>query len=136
MVFEHKGRHASRWATISAIASKIGRSPEALRDVWLRVAFPTGESPSIQPNCNKAGRLRAGNVGSQAVAHMPHVLPLHSELVEGQAKSGCIRLRDANFARDDDGIEPLLHAENAQLFALCIGSPFVMSASGRRAFLR
>jgi transposase len=35
MVFEHEGKHASRWATISSIASKIGCSAETLRN-WVR----------------------------------------------------------------------------------------------------
>ena len=37
MVFEHEGQHASRWATIQSISSKIGCSPEALRK-WVRRA--------------------------------------------------------------------------------------------------
>ena len=31
VVFEHKNEHASRWATLVSIASKIGCAPETLR---------------------------------------------------------------------------------------------------------
>ena len=37
MVFEHQGDHASQWATILSIASKIGCNPETLRS-WVRQA--------------------------------------------------------------------------------------------------
>jgi transposase len=37
MVFEHSGEHSSQWETISSIASKIGCSPETLRN-WVRQA--------------------------------------------------------------------------------------------------
>jgi transposase len=37
MVFEHRGEHASEWATISSIASKIGCKAETLRG-WIRQA--------------------------------------------------------------------------------------------------
>ncbi len=37
MVFKHEGQHASRWATIESISSKIGCSPEALRK-WVQRA--------------------------------------------------------------------------------------------------
>ena len=35
LVFEHQGEHGSQWATITAIAAKIGCSAEALRN-WVR----------------------------------------------------------------------------------------------------
>jgi transposase len=35
MVFEHRGEHASEWATITSIASKIGCKAETLR-LWVR----------------------------------------------------------------------------------------------------
>lgn len=37
MVFEHRGEHASEWATITSIASKIGCKAETLR-TWVRQA--------------------------------------------------------------------------------------------------
>ena len=37
MVFEHRGEHASEWAAISSIASKIGCKAETLR-TWVRQA--------------------------------------------------------------------------------------------------
>jgi transposase len=37
MVFEHRGDHASEWAAIVSIASKIGCKAETLR-LWLRRA--------------------------------------------------------------------------------------------------
>ncbi len=37
LVFEHQGEHASQWAAISSIASKIGCTPETLRK-WVRQA--------------------------------------------------------------------------------------------------
>ena len=37
MVFEHRGEHASEWATITSIATKIGCKAETLR-LWVRKA--------------------------------------------------------------------------------------------------
>ena len=37
MVLEHRGEHASEWAAISSIASKIGCTAETLRG-WVREA--------------------------------------------------------------------------------------------------
>jgi transposase len=37
MVFEHRGEHASQWATMTSIASKIGGKAETLR-TWVRRA--------------------------------------------------------------------------------------------------
>ena len=37
MVLEHRGEHASEWATIGSIASKIGCTAETLRK-WVRQA--------------------------------------------------------------------------------------------------
>ena len=37
MVFGHQTEHASQWATITSIASKIGCNPETLRS-WVRQA--------------------------------------------------------------------------------------------------
>jgi transposase len=37
LVFEHQGEHASQWAALSSIASKIGCTPETLRQ-WVRRA--------------------------------------------------------------------------------------------------
>ena len=39
MVLEHRGEHASVWAAISSIASKIGCTAETLRG-WLRQSEP------------------------------------------------------------------------------------------------
>ena len=36
-MFEHQGEHASQWAAIASIASKIGCTPETLRK-WVRRA--------------------------------------------------------------------------------------------------
>ena len=35
LVFEHQGEHASQWAALTSIASKIGCTPETLRK-WVR----------------------------------------------------------------------------------------------------
>jgi len=37
LVFEHQGEHASQWAALGSIASKIGCTPETLRK-WVRRA--------------------------------------------------------------------------------------------------
>jgi transposase len=37
LVFEHQGEHASQWAAIGSIASRIGCTPETLRK-WVRRA--------------------------------------------------------------------------------------------------
>jgi transposase len=35
LVREHRGEHASEWAAIQSVASKLGMTPETLR-IWLR----------------------------------------------------------------------------------------------------
>jgi transposase len=47
MVFEHEGRHTSRWAAISSIASKIGCSPEALRKWVHRSEIDSGHRAGV-----------------------------------------------------------------------------------------
>jgi transposase len=47
MVFEHEGEHASRWATVSSIASKIGCSPEALRKWVQRAEVDSGQRAGV-----------------------------------------------------------------------------------------
>jgi transposase-like protein len=47
MVFEHQGEHASQWAAISSIASKVGCTTETLRN-WVRQAErDTGKRPGL-----------------------------------------------------------------------------------------
>ena len=47
MVFEHEGEHASQWAAISSIASKVGCTTETLRN-WVRQAErDTGKRPGL-----------------------------------------------------------------------------------------
>ena len=47
MVVEHQGEHASQWATISSIASKVGCTTETLRN-WVRQAErDTGKRPGL-----------------------------------------------------------------------------------------
>jgi len=45
MVFEHEHEHASRWATLCSIASKIGCTPETLRSWAQRVEVDQGHRP-------------------------------------------------------------------------------------------
>jgi transposase-like protein len=56
MVFEHEGQHASRWATISSIASKIGCSPEALRKWVQRAEVDSGRRAGI--TTDEQGRVK------------------------------------------------------------------------------
>ena len=56
MVFEHEGEHASRWATISSIASKIGCSPEALRKWVQRAEVDSGHRAGI--TTDEQGRMK------------------------------------------------------------------------------
>ena len=47
MVFEHEGEHASQWAAIASIASKVGCTTETLRN-WVRQAErDTGKRPGL-----------------------------------------------------------------------------------------
>ena len=47
MVFEHQGEHASQWATISSIASKVGCTTETLRNWVRRAERDTGKRPGL-----------------------------------------------------------------------------------------
>jgi transposase len=47
MVLEHQSEHESQWAAINSIASKIGCTPETLRQ-WVRQAKrDTGKRPGL-----------------------------------------------------------------------------------------
>lgn len=57
MVFEHEGDHASRWAAIASIATKIGCTPEILR-LWVkRAERESGRIDGAASNLN--ARLQA-----------------------------------------------------------------------------
>ena len=45
MVFEHEREHSSQWATIVSIATKIGCTPETLRE-WVHPTSPYQEPSS------------------------------------------------------------------------------------------
>jgi transposase-like protein len=47
MVFEHGGEHASEWAAIQSISSKIGCSAETLRNWVRRVQVDTGSREGV-----------------------------------------------------------------------------------------
>ncbi len=56
LVFEHQGEHASQWAAIGSIASKIGCTAETLRkwvrraerDQWLRAGMTTSDRERLK----------------------------------------------------------------------------------------
>ena len=47
MVYEHGGEHASQWAAIASIASKIGCSAQTLSNWVKRRAVDTGGRPGV-----------------------------------------------------------------------------------------
>jgi transposase len=47
MVFEHEGKHGSRWETIRSIASKIGCSSESLRKWVQRAEIDSGRRVGV-----------------------------------------------------------------------------------------
>jgi transposase len=47
LVYEHGGEHASQWAAITSIASKIGCSAQTLSNWVKRRAVDTGARPGI-----------------------------------------------------------------------------------------
>ena len=53
MVFEHRGEHASEWAAISSIASKIGCKAETLRR-WVRRSVRGGSTATEEHERIKA----------------------------------------------------------------------------------
>ena len=57
MVLEHRGEHASEWAAISSIASKIGCTPETLRG-WVRQA-ERDQGQRAGPTTEERERLEA-----------------------------------------------------------------------------
>jgi hypothetical protein len=57
VVFEHVGEHALRWAAISAIAAKIGRTAETLRD-WVRQA-ERDQGKRSGPTTDEQERIKA-----------------------------------------------------------------------------
>jgi len=69
MVLEHRGEHASEWATIGSIASKIGCTGETLRgwvrqagrDQGLRAGSTTDERERIKALEREVRELRQAN---------------------------------------------------------------------------
>ena len=57
MVLEHRGEHASEWAAISSIASKIGCTAETLRG-WVRQA-ERDQGVRAGPTSEDRGRIKA-----------------------------------------------------------------------------
>ena len=57
MVWEHRGEHASEWATIGSIASKIGCKAETLR-LWVRQA-QRDQGLCAGPTTEERERIRA-----------------------------------------------------------------------------
>ena len=57
MVSEHRGEHASAWAAISSIASKIGCTAETLRG-WVRQA-ERDQGQRAGPTTEERERIRA-----------------------------------------------------------------------------
>ncbi len=47
MVFEHEGRHGSRWETIRSIAGKLGCSTEALRNWVKQTEVDSGQKDGV-----------------------------------------------------------------------------------------
>lgn len=56
MVFEHRGEYPTEWAAISSIASKVGCSPETLRN-WVRQAERDAGMRSV-PTSDELAELR------------------------------------------------------------------------------
>ena len=81
MVFEHRGEHASEWATISSIASKIGCKAETLRG-WVR----------------QSARDRGRGTGPAAEEH-ERIKALEREVRELRQANEILRKASAYFAQ-------------------------------------
>ena len=47
MVLDHEGDHASRWAAVSSVASKIGCSPHTLREWVSKAEVDSGKRSGV-----------------------------------------------------------------------------------------
>ncbi len=47
LVREHRGEHASEWAAIQSVATKLGMTPETLRQWLQREAIDQGQRPGV-----------------------------------------------------------------------------------------
>ena len=69
LLFEHQGEHASQWAALGSIASKIGCTPETLRkwvrrsecDQGLRAAMTSSEREQLKELQRENRELKRAN---------------------------------------------------------------------------
>jgi transposase-like protein len=47
MVLDHEGEHASRWAAVMSIATKIGCTPQTLNEWVKRAEVDSGRKPGL-----------------------------------------------------------------------------------------
>jgi transposase-like protein len=47
MVLDHEGEHASRWAAVMSIATKIGCTPQTLNEWVKRTEVDSGRKPGL-----------------------------------------------------------------------------------------
>ena len=57
MVLEHEGEHASRWAAVVSISSKIGCTPQTLHEWVKKVEIDSGKRSGVPSNVSD--RLKA-----------------------------------------------------------------------------
>jgi transposase len=57
MVLDHEGEHASRWAAVMSIATKIGCTPQTLNEWVKRTEVDSGRKPGL--TTDMAAKMKA-----------------------------------------------------------------------------
>ena len=88
--------------------------------VRLWVVFNPEASASVEPHSGEPRRLRTGNVSKWVVSYVPYLLGFDGKFSQRTLENRGVGLRDADFSRDDYGVEGSFDAKHPKACTLSI----------------